>query len=888
MLRVTINDRTVEAPEEATILQAARTAEQFIPTLCNDPRIRPEGVCRMCVVRVEGMARPVTACNTPATDGMRVATHTGDLEDMRRTVLGLLAAKYPPRPVEQDPDKQFHKLLRRYGLEKECRGEPNGEFRDDSHPYIQVDMARCVECFRCVRICNELQGQFVWRVWERGDRVRILPDSGTTLLESSCVSCGACVDTCPTGALEDRTLLERGVPTKWTRTTCPYCGTGCEMRVGTNDGIVVTVRPAMDAPVSRGHLCVKGRYAHDYIYAKDRVLHPMVRSHGEWKTVSWDEALDEAVQGLKKAAERYGKKAVGVLGSSRATNEENYVAQKFARLVLGTHNVDCCARVCHAPTAAAMKRVFGTGAATNSLADIEFAETILVCGANATENHPVAGARIKQAALRGANLIVVDPRKIELVRHADIHLQLRPGTNVPLFNSLAWAVIDEGLVDEAFISERVAEFEAFRDFVKEFAPEKMAKVTGVPAKRVREAARMYATRRPAICFHGLGMTEHLQGTEGVMAFCNLALITGNIGKRGMGVNPLRGQNNVQGSAHMGCEPGNLTGFVSVDDGRAAFEKAWGAPLPAEKGINTMKMMDEAAAGNFKALYTIGWDIYLTNADANTTRKALQNLECLIIQDLFLNETAKEFGTVFLPAAGPFEKDGTFMNADRHVQRVRQAIEPLGESRSDWEITCALAKKMGATRGFDFGSAQEIWDEVRSVWKAGAGMTYARLDQKSLQWPCPTEDHPGTQVLHGESFPMGKKASLRRLEYKATEERVSPEFPFVLVTGRTLYQFNAGTMTMRTPNVKLRPSDTLDVHPDDAARLGIASGAPVVVKSRYGEATLPARVTDVVQPGELFATFHCAKVFLNRVTSPVRDGITGTPEYKVTAVSLGKS
>jgi formate dehydrogenase major subunit len=535
-----------------------------------------------------------------------------------------------------------------------------------------------------------------------------------------------------------------------------------------------------------------------------------------------------------------------------------------------------------------MKSMLGTGAATNSFDDIEKAHTILVCGANTTENHPIVGARIKQAALDGAHLIVIDPRQIELSRYADCHLQLRPGTNVPLLNAMACAIVEERLYDEDFLKERVLEWEEFRDFILLWTPEQVASICRVEAESIRKTARLYAMEKPAMIFHGLGMTEHIQGTEGVMCLVNLALLTGNIGKVGTGINPLRGQNNVQGSAHMGCEPDNLTGFVSIEEGKRLFEDVWRTSVPTKKGLNLMQMMDAAAGEKLKALWAIGYDVFLTNPNAHATRQAMKSLEFIIVQDMFLNETAREFGSVFLPVSSSFEKDGTFMNAERRIQRVRKVIEPVGESKPDWEIICQVAGVMGKGEFFDFHSSGEIWNEIRSVWKVGSGITYERIEQAGLQWPCPSEAHPGTQILHTETFPIGKRAALRRVEYRPTTEMTTEDFPFLLVTGRTLYHFNAGTMTLRTANTKLHPTDFLDVSPEDAQRLELREGDRVKVLSRYGEAVLPVKINSYVKPGELFATFHTAEAFLNYVTSPHRDHHVKTPEYKVTAVRIEKA
>ncbi|MFI5057555.1 MAG: formate dehydrogenase subunit alpha [Candidatus Acidiferrales bacterium] len=887
MVSVTINGRHHEFEAKQSLLHALQLISIKVPALCKDPRLEPLGSCRLCMVRVKGLEHLQAACTTAVTEGMVVKTHTPELEAGRRAILRLLAENYPQEAVRRFPEKEFHVLIRQYGLEKECRGTATRAKLDESNPYFRADMSQCILCYRCVGICEDVQGQFVWGITNRGDASRILPDSGTTLWESSCVSCGACVDTCPTGALEDKSILSMGTPTRWTKSTCAYCGTGCELEVGVREDRIVAVKPALEAPVNRGHLCVKGRYANEYVYAADRVMRPMVREGGEWRTVSWEEAITFAAGRLRQIGERYGPDSIGVLGSARATNEENYLTQKFARIVAGTNNVDCCARVCHAPSAAAMKLMLGTGAATNSFDDIEKARTILVCGANATENHPIVGARIKQAALHGARLIVVDPRKIELARYAAVHLAPRPGTNVPLLNALACAIVQEGLQDELFLKARVEDRENYFAFISRWPPESVAAVCGIEPNEIRRAARIYATEKPSMAFHGLGLTEHTQGTEAVMCMVNLALLTGNLGLPGTGINPLRGQNNVQGAAQMGCDPGSLTGAIPLDAGRKLFESVWRAPLPAEKGANLLGMMDASLEGKLKALWAIGYDIFLTNPNSIVTSRALESLELVIVQDMFLNETAKRFGTVFFPACSAFEKDGTFMNAERRIQRVRKAIESLGESKSDWEIICQMARAMGKGEFFAYASAEEIWGEVRTVWKAAAGITYPRIDKEGLQWPCPSEDHPGTRILHESSASSGKRFALCRIEYRPTEEAVTQEFPFLLVTGRTLYQFNAGTMTSRTKNSELRPEDTLDISVEDAAAVGVGSGERVRVRSRHGAALLPVRVNHSQKRGELFATFHDPGVFLNSLTSPQRDNVVGTPEYKITAVRIEK-
>jgi formate dehydrogenase major subunit len=885
VLHVTVDGVEQVVEGDQSVLHALQALGSDVPAACDDPRLDPVGACRLCIVRVDGRPQPVTACTTQLADGMSIDTTADDLLGLRRELVRMLALEYPERAPASHPDKPFHAVLRDHDLGG-SGAAPDPGLVDDSHPYIHVDMNQCITCFRCARICADVQGQFTWQVWGRGAQTRLVPDSGTTLAESSCVSCGACVDTCPTGALEDRSVLEVGAAEEWTRTVCPYCGVGCELDVGTKGGSIVSARPALDAPVNKGHLCVKGRYAHGFVDAPDRVTTPMIRRAGEWEEVSWGEAVVHVATELGRLVTDNGPDSTAVLGSARATNEDNYLAQKFARTVLGTNNVDCCARVCHTPSAAALSTAFGTGAGTNAFDDIERARTIVLCGTNATENHPIVGARIKQAKLRGASLVVIDPREIELARYADVHLAPRPGSNIPLLNALAHVVVEEGLVDKEFLDERVEDADGFRDFVADYAPEQVADICGVDAGDIRHVARMYATQTPSMLFHGLGVTEHEQGTDGVTCLINLALLTGNVGKPGTGVNPLRGQNNVQGSAVMGCEPNRLTGSTKFDDGRGVFEAVWGSPIPGAPGLDSMEMLDAARDDALKGLWVIGWDVLLTHPQADVTREALNRCELVVVQDLFMNETARELGTVFLPACSSFEHDGTFMNSERRVQRVRAVVEPRGEARPDWEIMCLVAAAMGKGDFFPYRSAEDVWEEIRQVWPAVAGITYERIDGGGLQWPCPTEDHPGTDILHRETFAKGRtRAALQPVPYAPTSEVTDDEFPFVLTTGRGLYQFNAGTMTMRTANSAIHPTDLLEISRDDALRLGVADGAPVFVTSRYGDAVLPIAVSTRVRTGELFATFSDPVTFVNRLTGPHRDSRTHTPQYKVTAVRV---
>lgn len=881
---ITIDGQNVTVPEGSSALDALRSVGLQVPTACHDPRLEPIGACRFCLVKLKGSSRPVASCALHVTEGMELEVDTPELELDRKAALSLQARSYPKEAATQFPEKELHKWLDRYGIEPE--GSSSGRF-DESNPYFRFDPEACIQCFRCVRICDEIQGTFVWNVMDRGADIHVLPDSMASLVESSCKSCGACADACPTGALIDKTRLESGEPDKWTKTTCPYCGVGCEMSVGTIGDQIIQVLPVMDAPVNKGHLCVKGRYAHQFVHADDRLKTPLIRRNGVLEPCTWDEAIQTVASEFARIQSQYGLNRIGVLGSARAPNEDNYLAQKFARVVLQTNNVDCCARVCHGPTAAAMKVMLGTGAATNSLDDIELASAILVIGANPTENHPVIGQRIVQACRKGAKLIVIDPRKTELALLADVHVQLRPGTNVPLLNAMAFTMFQENLVNADFLERRTDGLASFREFVKDFSPESVAERVGVDAEIIRKAARLYACSKPAMAMHGLGMTEHFQGTEGIQCLVNLALLTGNIGIPGAGINPLRGQNNVQGSAHMGCEPSNLTGFVSIPDGKERFSLAWGTKIPETPGLNLMQMLDAGGRGELKSMWIIGYDVLQTNPSIETTRQEMANMEFIVVQDMFLNETAREFAHIVLPAASSFERDGTFMNAERRVQRVRAAIPPVGDSKPDWVIIQDVAKAMGSQNGFDFKSEEEIWEEIRTVWLPGSGISYSRLEHGGIQWPCPNEDHPGTKILHKERFTSGDRAALQEIPYLPTSEQANAEFPFLLNTGRTLYQFNSATMTDRTKNKQLRPNDTLDIHPLDAQRLGVINGDKVRVSSKYGSAILPARIENGVRQKELFATFHSRDILLNLVTSHVRDRKTGTPEFKVTAVQLEK-
>lgn len=884
MKQAVINGKTCSYEEEQTILKLLHRIGVTIPALCYDERFPPTSVCRSCLVKVKGNNHLQPSCRTHLIDGMEIETHIPELESYRKGVLEMMAKDYSSSEVAKYPQKEFHKWLKHYGITGKM--ENIAPVVDASHPYMQIDMSKCINCFRCVNICNDVQGQFVWHIINRGDQTKIISDSKGSFTNSSCVSCGACADTCPTGAIEDKNVIKYGIPEKTVRSVCSYCGVGCEIEIGVRDRKVVGIRPTDHAPVNKGHLCLKGRYAWEYIYADDRVTQPMIRTNNKWEAVSWNEAIDFCAKKLQSILQVYGPDSIGIIGSARATNEDNYLIQKFARTVIGTNNVDNCARVCHQPTAKAMTMSLGTGASTSSFDDIETAHTILIAGANSTESHPVVGARIKQAVLNGANLVVIDPRKTELTKYAACHLQLKPGTNIPLFNAMAQVIVEENLYDADFINNRTDGWDLFRKFINEWTPEKAATICRIHPRLIREAARLYAAQSPSICFHGLGLTEHIQGTENVIALVNLVLLTGNIGKEGAGINPLRGQNNVQGAAAMGCDPSVYTGMASVKKERERFEKLWKASLPGGKGLNLLEMLDTASSGNLKAMWIIGYDVFFTMPNANRSEDAFNKIDFVIVQDIFMNETAKRYADVFLPVASSFEKDGTFMNAERRIQKVRKVIPPLPNVKADWEIVCNMATAMGHKELFSFSNAEKIWNEIRNAWSAVYGISYDRLEKSGIQWPCPDISHPGTKILHTKTFPIeGGKAKLSAIDFKPTPEQPTPEFPYILITGRDLYHFNAGTMTYRTPDKEIHDSDLLHLHPEDANNIGLKDGDRARITSRYGETSLPVCIDDSLRKGEVFSTFSNNQVFINKLTSSFRDNYVQTPEYKVTAVRI---
>ena len=885
---ILVNERPipVAGSPSLTVLDACRAAGEDVPAFCHGAQLSAGGHCRACLVEVDG--RMVAACSTPARDGTVIRTDTDRLRAYRRDLGELIAAEATPAGGVAEVLQAWGVTGTRYAAR---RIDPSA---DRSHPYIVLEPSRCILCQACVRACEEFQGQFVFAITGRGAGAR-LSWGGGDFARSGCVSCGACVEACPTGAITDvdhereQLLAVRRAgglevaAAQQVRTTCGYCGVGCQLDVHAIGDAIVRVSGA-SAPVNRGHLCVKGRYAHGFVRHADRLTLPLLRRGGQLEPASWDEAIDYVARGFERL-----RGSVAGLSSSRCTNEENYLLQKWMRGGLGTNDVDCCARVCHAPSAFGMRAAFGTGAATNSLDDLEQAELIMVVGANVTDAHPVTGARIKQAALRGALLVVVDPRRTELASIADVHLQVRPGANVPLLNAMASVLIEDGFVDHDFIDRLTEGWQEYRDFVLGRSPEACEALTGVPGDQVRRAARLFGRVTRPMIVHGLGVTEHHQGSDTVMLLCNLALLRGAVGRPGTGVNPLRGQNNVQGAADMGCQPDLLPGYASLEDAMAVarFEHVWGRPVPRAPGRTLPEMYAAARRGEVRAMFVMGEDVVQTDPNSGHTRETLARLELLVVQEIFPSETTK-LAHVVLPGASFYEKDGTFTNGERRIQRVRRVLDPPGAARADWQILCSL---MGAT-GWPqtYRDPSEIMAEIAAVAPSFAGVGYARLEPQGLQWPVLGADHPGTPILYGDGFPRGR-ARFSRVEFQpspAFRTRAGgedPAHPLALVTGRVLEHYNNGSMTRRTPNAQLEAFDAVEIHPADAAARTIVTGQPVVVQSAHGAARARARITDRVERGVVFLSFHFPETAANAVTGDVLDLSTGCPEYKLTAVEV---
>ncbi|MBF9022565.1 formate dehydrogenase subunit alpha [Rhodobacterales bacterium FZCC0069] len=916
---LTIDGVAVTVPEGTSVMRAAAEAGLSIPKLCATDSLEAFGSCRLCVVEIEGRRGTPASCTTPVAEGMVVHTQNAKLHKLRRGVMELYISDHPLDCLTcaANGDCELQDMAGAVGLRdvrysategasianhftaRDTNGDLNPEYlpKDESNPYFTYDPSKCIVCNRCVRACEEVQGTFALTIEGRGFDSRV--SAGGPLddfLSSDCVSCGACVQACPTATLQEKSVIELGTPQRSVVTTCAYCGVGCSFKAELNGDQLVRMVPYKHGKANRGHSCVKGRFAYGYATHKDRILNPMIRDDisEPWREVSWEEALGLAAQKLRGIQAKYGQKSIGVITSSRCTNEETFLVQKLARAVFGNNNTDTCARVCHSPTGYGLGQTFGTSAGTQDFDSVAHADVVVVIGANPTDGHPVFASRLKKRLRQGAKLIVIDPRRIDLVKSAHIkaahHLPLKPGTNVAVVTAMAHVIVTEGLANEAYIRERCDwdEFEDYAEFISDprHSPEAVEALTGVPAAELRAAARLYATGGNGAIYYGLGVTEHSQGSTTVMGIANLAMLTGNVGREGVGVNPLRGQNNVQGSCDMGSFPHELPGYRHVKnaDVRAIFEQAWGVEIDPEPGLRIPNMLDAAVAGKFKGLYCQGEDILQSDPDTKHVAAGLAAMDCVIVHDLFLNETAN-YAHVFLPGSTFLEKDGTFTNAERRINRVREVMAPKA-GMADWEVTQALANAMGA--GWNYTHPSQIMEEIAATTPSFAGVDYAVLEEKgSVQWPCNDANPEGTPLMHVDGFVRGKGRFILT-EYVATDERTGPRFPLLLTTGRILSQYNVGAQTRRTENTVWHEEDVLEIHPHDAETRGIKEGDYVKLASRSGETSLRAKITDRVSPGVVYTTFHHPQTQANVITTDFSDWATNCPEYKVTAVQVSQS
>ncbi|MGE4063437.1 MAG: formate dehydrogenase subunit alpha [Rhodospirillaceae bacterium] len=897
-VRLTIDGVPVTVPAGTSIMRAAAETGVSVPKLCATDSLQAFGSCRMCLVEIEGRNGTPASCTTPVAAGMVVHTQTPNLKKLRRNMMELYISDHPLDCLTcaANGDCELQDMAGAVGL-REVRYGYAGEnhihdTKDTSNPYFDYDPSKCIVCSRCVRACEEVQGTYALTIAGRGFNSRVA-SGPTNFLDSECVSCGACVQACPTATLIEKSVVAIGQPEHSVVTTCAYCGVGCAFKAEMRGTEVVRMVPYKDGKANHGHSCVKGRFAWGYATHRDRIKKPMIRAKvsDPWREVSWDEAIQHVASEFKRIQKTYGKGAIGGITSSRCTNEETYLVQKLVRAGFGNNNVDTCARVCHSPTGYGLKTTFGTSAGTQDFDSVEDADVIVVIGANPTDGHPVFASRMKKRLREGAKLIVLDPRRIDLVRsphvEAQVHLPLRPGTNVAVANAIAHVIVTEGLANEAFVRERCdwSEFQHWAEFIAEErnSPEVVGPIAGVKPEDIRTAARLYATGGNGAIYYGLGVTEHSQGTTMVMALANLAMATGNIGRRGVGVNPLRGQNNVQGSCDMGSFPHEYSGYrhVSDDATRTMFETLWGVALEKEPGLRIPNMLDAAIDGTFKGLYVQGEDIVQSDPNTCHVVAGFSAMECVVVHDLFLNETAK-FAHVFLPAASFLEKDGTFTNAERRISRVRKVMPPLC-GMADWEATTAIANAMGYAMTYNHPS--DIMDEIARATPTFAGVSYAKIDELgSVQWPCNEKAPDGTPVMHMNGFVRGKGKFIIT-EYVPTDERTGPRYPLLLTTGRILSQYNVGAQTRRTENVVWHHEDRLEINPFDAENRGVRDGDYVKVQSRAGATTLRALITDRVAPGVVYTTFHHPDTQINVVTTEYSDWATNCPEYKVTAVQV---
>lgn len=902
-VQVTLNidGRSISVPEGTSVMRAAALLGTTIPKLCATDSLEAFGSCRMCLVEIDGMRGYPASCTTPVSEGMSVHTQTPKLATLRRNVMELYISDHPLDCLtcSANGNCELQTVAGQVGL-REVRYGYEGDnhladVKDTSNPYFDYDPSKCIVCNRCVRACEETQGTFALTITGRGFESRVSAAGGENFLDSECVSCGACVQACPTATLMEKSVVELGQPERSVITTCAYCGVGCSFRAEMKGDKLVRMVPDKNGQANHGHSCVKGRFAWGYATHPDRITKPMIRNHinDPWQEVSWDEAVTYAASEFRRLQQKYGRDSIGGITSSRCTNEETYLVQKLVRAAFGNNNVDTCARVCHSPTGYGLKQTLGESAGTQSFDSVMKADVILVMGANPSDAHPVFASQLKRRLREGARLIVIDPRRIDLVdsvhARAELHLALRPGTNVAMLNALAHTIVTEGLLSQAFIDERCegSDFARWSEFVSraENSPEVLGLICGVEPADIRAAARLYAGAGNAAIYYGLGITEHSQGSTAVMGIANLAMATGNIGREGVGVNPLRGQNNVQGSCDMGSFPHELPGYrhISNDVVRTQFEQAWNVTLQPDPGLRIPNMFEAALAGSFKGLYCQGEDIAQSDPNTQHVTAALSAMECVVVQDIFLNETAR-FAHVFLPGSSFLEKDGTFTNAERRISRVRKVMEPLG-GKADWEGTVALANALGYPMNYTHPS--QIMDEIASLTPTFTNVSYAALDSHgSLQWPCNAAAPDGTPTMHIEQFVRGK-GRFMLTGYVPTEEKVNNRYPLLLTTGRILSQYNVGAQTRRTENVAWHDEDRLEIHPTDAESRGINEGDWVGIGSRAGQTVLRARVTERVAPGVVYTTFHFPESGANVITTDNSDWATNCPEYKVTAVEVSR-
>jgi formate dehydrogenase major subunit len=902
VVSLTIDGRSVTVPTGTTVLRAAAENGTSIPKLCATDNLAGFGSCRLCLVEIDGMRGTPASCTTPVAEGMAVHTQTPHLAKLRRGVMELYISDHPLDCLTcaANGDCELQDQAGAVGLRDVRYGKGDdhlGQAKDTSNPYFDFDPSKCIVCSRCVRACDEVQGTFALTIEARGFGSKV--SAGLPIddfMSSECVSCGACVQACPTATLTEKALVEIGTPGRAVVTTCAYCGVGCTFRAEMRGEQVVRMVPYKDGKANRGHSCVKGRFAWGYATHQERITKPMIRASIDqpWREVSWDDAFAYTASELRRIETKYGKSALGGITSSRCTNEETFLVQKLVRAGFGNNNVDTCARVCHSPTGYGLKTTFGTSAGTQDFDSVDDSDVILLIGANPTDGHPVFASRMKQRLRKGAKLIVVDPRRIDIVRTPHVeaahHLPLRPGTNVAVLTAMAHVIVTGGLADEAFIRERCDwdEYQHWAEFVASprNSPEALQPVTLVDPVELRAAAHLFATGGNGAIYYGLGVTEHSQGSSTVMAIANLAMATGNIGRKGVGVNPLRGQNNVQGACDMGSFPHELSGYRHVSDGdaRKLFEDDWGVAIDPEPGLRIPNMLDAAVDGAFKALYVQGEDILQSDPDTRHVSAGLAAMECVIVHDLFLNETAN-YAHIFLPGSSFLEKNGTFTNAERRIQPVRRVMTPLN-GYEDWEVTQGIANAMGL--GWSYTHASEIMDEIARLTPSFAGVSFAKLDAVgSLQWPANELAPEGTPIMHIDGFVRGK-GKFVVTDYVPTDEKTGPRFPLLLTTGRILSHYNVGAQTRRTANVAWHPEDLLEIHPNDAEDRGLKSGDWVKLASRSGETTLRATVTDRVAPGVVYTTFHHPTTQANVVTTDFSDWATNCPEYKVTAVQISAS